>query len=153
MKKYKVVSKKNMKKFVCVEKKIRDIFLKKENEEYVEKYIENNLKREKLKRNIVQKIGFRKNVFSENSENKFEKKIRKVLGSDFEKKVLNRIVYHLKDWRTDGILFLALMLEPTRLTDAEAEKIFYTFVSHVPEHIVELGRQSGFPINNTFKNQ
>jgi hypothetical protein len=60
------------------------------------------------------------------------------------------IGFHLVDWQHEAAFIVALILFPERFTNEEIRKGVDSFLVHVPAHVLEAARLSGYQTENIF---
>jgi hypothetical protein len=80
-----------------------------------------------------------------------KKRIANVLSEHYSKEIADKIAFHLVDWNGDAAFLVALHLWPEKFTDKEISEGIYTFIPHVPDHLVAAAKLFGQPVTDVFE--
>ncbi|HUI92567.1 MAG TPA: hypothetical protein VLX68_10005 [Chitinivibrionales bacterium] len=82
---------------------------------------------------------------------KLRKTITNVLRTELDKKIADRISFHLLDWTDDAAFIMALILWPDKFTKQEISDGIYCFMPHVPDHLAAAAKLFGTPVTDVFE--
>jgi hypothetical protein len=80
--------------------------------------------------------------------------INEVLAAALRKyypaKVAREIAFHLVDWNSDAAFLVAVYLFPERFSPEEIRCGIYSFLPHVPSHVMAAARLAGYSTDDIF---